>query len=177
MNERLFQTPKELIDPNVLQRLEANGAADRILRSQKRTLRSLVSENRAKRMAELAENGGDDHYLPVDMLSDVTGGIWSELDTVPVACDLYRRNLQRAHVELLTGFVEQEKPSSDLPDLCRGELRTILDRIYAVNDNCADRTTELHLRGIASRLGVLLDPRLVIPTELPRERVETARGD
>ena len=176
LNEKVFQTPMELIDPNILQRLEANGAADRILASQKRTLRSLVSEKRAKRMAELAENGSDDNYLPVDMLSDVTGGIWSELDTVPVACDLYRRNLQRAHVELLTGFVEQEKPSSDLPDLCRGELRNILDRIHAVNDNCADRTTELHLRGIASRLGVLLDPRRVVPTEMPRARVETASG-
>ena len=49
-----FKTPTSLITPDIIQRLEANGAADRILGGQTRLLGTLMSEDRLKRMAEQA---------------------------------------------------------------------------------------------------------------------------
>ncbi len=175
INDNAFQTPKELINLDVLQRLEADGVADRILGGQKRLLRSLISEQRIKRMAENAEMTEEEAYLPVELLADVTKGIWSELATSSIVIDLYRRNLQRAHVELLGKFVKQEAPSSDLPDICRGELRDVLDRIEAGEGKHGDRTTSLHLRGTAARIDALLDPRFAKPTNGAGGSGEVAR--
>ena len=122
---------------DILLRLEASGAPDRILSGQRRLLSSLIDETRIDRMSEHAERPKSDPYLPVEMMEDLTNGIWSELGSMPVEIDLYRRNLQRAHVDILADQIGEEPSStSDLPALARGELTSLLGVIsYALDGN------------------------------------------
>ncbi len=54
LNEHAFRTPASLIAPDILDRLESHGAAERILATQRSLLRVLVSKPRLDRMSELA---------------------------------------------------------------------------------------------------------------------------
>jgi len=160
LHANAFETPTQLLDDDVLLRLESSGAPDRILRGQRRLLSSLISEQRVDRMAEQAERA-DDAYQPVDMLHDLSHGIWRELVETPVDIDLYRRNLQRAHVDVLAEQLGDEAPdASDLPALSRGELAGLLDAITAALDRHVERTTRLHLADMQARIREHLNPLL-----------------
>ena len=163
--EHSFQTPHALLSDDILLRLESNGAPDRILAGQQRILESLLDDARIKRMAEHATRaeGEGETYLPVEMLHDVSTGIWSELDPSSAdTIDLYRRNLQRAHVALLAGrLTAEEATASDLPGLARGELTRILDAIGpAMAGNRFDETSALHLSDMQARIREHLNPLL-----------------
>ncbi|KAA3605461.1 MAG: DUF5117 domain-containing protein [Planctomycetota bacterium] len=159
-----FQTPPSLIQQDILLRLEASGVSDRILSSQKRLLSALIQESRVKRMAEgqtRLERPGDG-YSPLEMLQDLRTGIWSELQQRPVSVDLYRRNLQRAHVDLLLDQLGDEVPSSDLPALARGELRALAAAMQSklrAPGSIADQESLLHLEDLRDRIRQALDPQ------------------
>ena len=116
-----FETPTAFLDQDILGRLEANGAAKRILSANRRLLRSLINENRIDRMAEHTAAAGKDTYKPTDFLKDLRQGIWSELNAGQ-DIDLYRRQLQRVYIQVLGEAVEKKNSSSDLSALSRGEL-------------------------------------------------------
>ena len=160
LQEHAFRTPATLIDPAILLRLEAGGAPDRILSGQKRLLGALINGSRAKRMAEQAERLGPAAYPPLDLLRDLSRGIWSELSQEPVAIDLYRRNLQRAHVEVLADQLGSEFPDSDLPSLSRGELVALGDALanHLRRSAIGDEETRLHLADLEARIRQVLDP-------------------
>ena len=159
LNEHGFRVPDSLIQPDILLRLEASGAADRILSAQKRLLNSMVSEQRVKRMAEHATRFPDDAYLPVEMLEEIREEIWSELQADRVKIDLYRRNLQRAHVEALARFVKKETAETDLPALSRSELELVLEALRHHTHKAEDRTTQAHLKDQIARIMKLLDKK------------------
>jgi hypothetical protein len=154
-----FRTPSALVTPDIIQRLEATGAADRILSGQTRLLFSLMSENRIKRMAEHASRDPSHAYAPVQLMDDLNAGIFSELSESAVVIDLYRRNLQRAYVERLISEVKQERATSDVPALARGSLVKILDQAGASADKVKDETTRLHLADLRARIAQALEPR------------------
>lgn len=160
LNQHAFQTPEDLLAPGILRRLEASGAADRILGSQRRLLYVLIDDARCKRMAELANSSPKDAYLPIDMLADLRAGLWSELAGDAVEINLYRRNLQRAHIELLGFHANRTDAASDLPALARGELKTLLAAVKQAALKTKDRLSLLHLQDMESRIDRLLDPRL-----------------
>lgn len=168
LNKNAFQVPQSLIPEEVTLRLEPTGTADRILGAQRGILSSLISDGRVKRMSEHAErmkgktSADDPLYTAADMLADVRGGIWSELDANVVEVDLYRRNLQRAHVDLLATYVKQDNPSSDLPALCRAELEVLKSTIEGKVDS-ADDLTQAHLHQVLATITRALDPKVVEP--------------
>ncbi|HVY69267.1 MAG TPA: zinc-dependent metalloprotease [Verrucomicrobiae bacterium] len=154
-----FQTPTNLLDRAILARLESTGGADRVLASQRRLLNRLVNDRRVKRMAELAIHAQGAPYLPADLLTDLRAGIWSELRAGVVEIDLYRRDLQRAHTELLINQLNRDEASSDLPALARGELKSILTAVRSAESKARDRSTYLHLQDLAYRIDHALDPK------------------
>ncbi len=120
-----FTTNKKLIDPAITRRLEANGAANRILSSQRSILRSLINKDRVERMSEhvaMSENS-QNVYTPAEMLEDIRQGIWNTGKGSKV--DLYQRNLQRAHIEVLASKIKTTSDKSDLPALVRAQLKAI----------------------------------------------------
>ncbi|HEX9794092.1 MAG TPA: zinc-dependent metalloprotease, partial [Planctomycetota bacterium] len=165
LQENAFHAPASLIDPAITLRLEADGAADRILRGQSRILSSLMSDDRIKRMAEHATRDGVNAYRPVEMLRDVTSGIWAELGEADVKVDLYRRNLQRTHANLLAEKLEDPEVDSDMPGLSRGELKLLLEAVSAGLSRAADEETRAHLEDMKARIRQALDPRLEFEPE------------
>ena len=162
LNEHAFNVPGFLLEADVLRRLEADGAADRILGMQRSLLNSLMRSSRLGRMAEQAAvEPGDDAYLPIDLLVDLTDGIFSEIaDDGPAEVDLYRRNLQRAYVDMLIEQVKADSAPSDLPALARGELRRLADHLDGFgNPKGTAPTTRYHLQDLHARIVQALDPR------------------
>ena len=154
-----FQTPTNLIRPEILQRLEPSGAPDRILSSQRRLLATLLEDSRCKRMSEHANGSPGVSYLPSDLLNDLHAGIWNELSSEPLDIDLFRRNLQRAYVEMLGNHANRTDAASDLPALARSMLKGLMATINKVTFHAKDLITRAHLEDIAARIDRILDPR------------------
>ena len=95
LNEHAFRIPPALIAPDILDRLESHGSAQRILASQRSLLGVILNETRLDRMSELAARTPSSAYSPADLVKDLHAEIWSELKALPNEIDLYRRNLQR----------------------------------------------------------------------------------
>ncbi|MHC5063932.1 MAG: zinc-dependent metalloprotease [Planctomycetota bacterium] len=159
LQEHAFKTPEQLLDKDILFRLEASGAADRILNGQRRLLRSMVSDQRIKRMAENAAFTPEDAYLPNEMMADLRAGLWSELEGEDFSISLYRRNLQRAHIDILSDQINNEDSSTDLPALSRGDLESLLDLIGRKGSAASDNMTWMHLEDMRARILRALDPK------------------
>ncbi len=167
LNEHAFRTPTALLNPDILRRLEPNGAADRVLGAQAMLLRSLISEPRTKRMAEQSARDSKDAYEPAAMLADLREGIWSELKGDPVEIDLYRRNLQRTHLDILIGEINRDVPSSDLPALARAELTELARETFAASSKKAGPGAAVHLADVRARIRQALEPRAVVQPAAP----------
>ena len=160
LNQHAFQTPDYLLAPGILRRLEASGGADRVLSNQRRLLTVLIDDTRCKRMAELGNNSPGQAYLPVEMLNDLRTGIWSELSQEAVEINLYRRNLQRTHIEILGNHANRTDAASDLPALARGELKNLLSSVKSAEAKTKDKVSLLHLQDMQMRIDRILDPRV-----------------
>ncbi len=170
LNENAFSRPDLFLSDDILGRLEASGAATRVLMAQSGVLRSLLSSHRIKRMGELAE-GSEQAYTAAEMIRDVSDGIWSELAGGNPDIDLYRRNLQRAHVDLLAGMLEAKDPGSDMPALARGELTRLHADCVQYGSAAANETTRRHLEDVAARIKMALEKIQVQPTGGPATRI------
>jgi hypothetical protein len=161
LNEYAFDTPEMFLGADILSRIEASGAADRLLAAQSAVLGALIREDRIKRMGEIAAADPADAYPAVEMLGDLSAGIWSELSGGSTSVDLYRRNLQRAHVDLLAERLVSDDPASDLPALARGELTDLLASSQTALERGPDRTTQRHLQDIQARIELALERVMV----------------
>lgn len=154
-----FQTPTNLLRADILQRLEPGGAADRLLNGQRRLLATLLDDNRNKRMAENAARTEGGAFVPADLVRELRVGICSEIEDGPQPIDLYRRNLQRAFVEMLGTHANRNDTASDLPAAARAELKVLLDLIKKSVAKTNDTVTRAHLEDLAARIDRALDPR------------------
>ena len=111
-------------------------------------------------MAEIANGSAKNCYPPSEFLSDLRGGIWGELTAESSEINLHRRNLQRAHIELLAWHAGRTDAASDLPALARGELKALLKGVKTAVAKAKDRVTVLHLEDMEARIDRILEPRL-----------------
>jgi uncharacterized protein YbjQ (UPF0145 family) len=98
-----FRTPVNLLRPAILALIEPSGAAERLLQGQRQILSIIMDNGRLARLVNIQASAGKSGaaYTLGDMLADLHNGIWAELASKGVAPDLYRRNLQRAFIDLL----------------------------------------------------------------------------
>ncbi len=143
---RCFTTPADLLRPDILPRIEAAGAADRLLSSQTAVLNALLSETRARRMVDQCALSGGQGYTLDQTMEELRRGLWSELAAPRVVIDPYRRNLQRAYLQLLSARVLPESASpSELRPLSRGALVDTKAAVLQALNQTTDRPTRLHL--------------------------------
>lgn len=154
LNQHAFRVPDYLVAQDILERLEAYGAAERILSGQRSVLGSLLSEGRLKRMAEFAARNGDRAYSPLELLIDVDREIWSK----DVKLDLYRRNLQRAHLDQLISLLKADA-ASDVPALARGAIRSIRQSVESAMGDDDSPEVRLHAEDVLVRCVRALDPK------------------
>ncbi|MFZ4987357.1 MAG: zinc-dependent metalloprotease, partial [Blastocatellia bacterium] len=101
LNENAFATPTWMIKPEILRRIETDGTINRIRTTQQALLSQLLSSARFARLIEQEEIDRGT-YRAVDLLVDVRKGIWSEIGgRGTVRIDAFRRNLQRAYLDLM----------------------------------------------------------------------------
>lgn len=176
LDEHVFQTPEWMLEQDVLTRIEPTGSVERIRELQVRAVDNVLSPPRLQRLIEAGAVMGDDAYTLGEMLSDLRGSVWTELNTgEPI--DVYRRNLQRGYIErmgfLLTeeppeppaffrqffGFTAVDVSQSDIRPFARGELETLQNEIrQALRRGGTDRATRLHLEDALIRIDRILNP-------------------
>jgi uncharacterized protein DUF4953/uncharacterized protein DUF5117/uncharacterized protein DUF5118 len=95
-----FATPKALLDPDVLWRVAQTGTTLPLQGSNIGLLRKLINAPVFERMAK-ASSLGSGAYFGVDMLTDLSNGLFKELEASAPRIDSYRRELQRNYVTVL----------------------------------------------------------------------------
>jgi hypothetical protein len=98
-----FRTPTEILKPSLLALIEPTGTEERVLAGHRSLLNILLNNARLERLVNTAAlaGAGEKPYLLSEMAADLRRGIWSELDAARVKTDVYRRNLERAYIEVM----------------------------------------------------------------------------
>jgi hypothetical protein len=107
LNERAFAGPGRLLDPEVLLRIKPEGGSNILHGSNLKLLAQLVDPGVFQRLAEAPQlRGHSDGYAGVDLLADLSDGLFAELGGRTVEVAVYRRELQRGFVSLLTTLAQ-----------------------------------------------------------------------
>jgi Met-zincin/Domain of unknown function (DUF5117)/Domain of unknown function (DUF5118) len=181
--DNALATPAWLIDPEILRRIEANGALTRIRSAQNSVLNQLLNDQRFSRLIEQQTLDGTAAYTAAELLSTVRKGVWKELDGTTVKIDAYRRNLQNAYLELvntkLNGTTAAAAPaaagggrggrggpaakSDDERPFYRAELRALNASLTTAIAKANDHDTKAHLEGAKDQIAKILDPKFLPP--------------
>lgn len=170
----VFDTPKWMIDTEILRRFESAGTVERLRREQVRAVDQLLDFYRLGRLIEAEAMLGDETYTIAELFDDMYSGIWSELRRArPI--DVYRRNLQRGHIESLHRLMTEElQPMSprfrrfadwtyvdvsqtDIPAMARAELKRIKANADRAASRTNDRMTKVHLEDISEKISDMLE--------------------
>lgn len=166
LNGAVFATPEWAVRTEVLRRVEPTGGLSRVLTLQRSVLTALLNAARLARLEEQEALDGPQTYKPTEFLADLREGLFGELSLAAPKISPYRRNLQRAYLDMLDERLNPRTGSvaaDDTKALFRGELRSI-DALAAARMSVAgDRITGLHLREMRDRIAQILDPRLTRP--------------
>ncbi|MGH7658168.1 MAG: zinc-dependent metalloprotease, partial [Gemmatimonadales bacterium] len=171
LREQAFETPRWLLNEEILSRIEYTGAMERMRALQVGRLQQLLDPSRMQRLSEAAAFDPDSAYTLRAMMEDLREAVWSEVQDGDVVGP-FRRNLQRGHVErlgwLLTDEASVDGPffgggapvnvsQSDIQAAARAELVAIRG-LAAGQTGIRDAATRMHLRDIVARIDHLLDP-------------------
>ena len=175
LNDNAFATPTWAIDRDILRRIEPLGELSRIRNAQNAVLTNLLSSARFARLVEQEAIDGASAYSPVEFLADVRKGVWKELDAPQVKVDAYRRNLQRAYLDLVNNKLNgatQTLPaglpasmagmfatSGDERPLYRAELKSLNVSLGAALAKTTDRASKAHIEAARDQIAKILDPK------------------
>jgi hypothetical protein len=166
LNDNVFVTPTWILNPEILRRIEPNGALTRVRAAQQVILAQLMSPARFARLIEQEAMDGDKAYRAVDFLADLRKGIWGEANVATVApkIDAYRRNLQRAYLELMNDKLNgRAAVNDDQRPFIRGELRALNADVAKAMVRATDRATRMHLEDVKDQIAKILDPKFTPP--------------
>ncbi len=158
LQKQLFDTPKWLIDADILMRAENSGNMERISGIQRRTISLLLNTGRLLRMVENEALNGAQAYTPVELIDQIERAVFNDLITGNVN-DVYRRNLQKALIEEYVKVLKANDARislTDIPSLIKGSLRSI-QTIAEQKVKGSDRVTMLHAMDILDRIETILD--------------------
>jgi hypothetical protein len=174
LNTNAFATPMWAVDKEILRRIEPVGELNRIRNAQNSILNNLLSSARFARLVEQQALDGDAAYSPAEFLADVRSGVWTELSAPQVTIDAYRRNLQRAYLDIANnklnaqatpvpqglprGFGALFITSGDERAFYRSELRAISSAANAALAKTSDRATRVHLEAVRDQVNKILNP-------------------
>lgn len=173
--ENAFEVPEMFLDEDILWRIEARGAVDRIRDSQASLFGTLLQPAKLNTLVEYEALTGGDTYTLGEYMDDMRDAVWSELDNGSVAVNIYRRNLQRAFLDR----VDQElNPSdqqlqreqaiaqflprpprwgNDVRAMLRAELQAIDGMAQRALSRAADDMTRVHLQDVRAEIAEILE--------------------
>ena len=155
LNENVFTTPEWLLDADILRRIEAAGAIERVKGLQASVLAGTMNPGAMSRLSEQAAFD-DDAYSLLEIWSEVYSN--SSIDT-------YRRALQREYISYIANVFETDSygfgssavdvKDSDIRPALRAELVQLKADIN--RSNIRERDTSAHLSDITARINEILD--------------------
>jgi hypothetical protein len=74
---------------------------------------------------------------------------------------LYRRNLQRSYIDMLSANIKTPAVNSDLPAYSRAELEAIRALIRKTDVSRTQPVVQMHLKDLTARITRALDPHPV----------------
>jgi hypothetical protein len=155
-----LSTPRDLLLPEILHRIEPSGAADRVLNTQRLVLANLLSEARIKRLEDQEAADRGTAYPVLELVATLQGGVWGELSQPQPVVDVYRQNLQRAYLELMKGRLSGEAASrTSLRAIGVGSLRELAKQIDTALPRVQDRVTAMHLRQSRKDIERIVNPK------------------
>lgn len=162
LNKHAFTTPYWLLNQEILSRIEATGAIERVQNLQTRALNNLLDMKRLKRMVSNQQMNGGEAYTAVELMDDLRKGIFSELYSGRVT-DAYRRNLQRSYVDASSAYLQklkgkdnEEVLKSDIIALMRGEMERLKKDLSTRKNNVSDSLTRYHWNDLIARIDAAL---------------------
>lgn len=170
LQSQLFNTPQWLIDQNIFNKFESDGAIDRIRGVQVNTLNNLLDFGRMARLMENEEVNRSSAYGLLEMMQDLRKGVFNELPK-GLTIDRYRRNLQRAYVERLEFIMKNEQPrrrfggsnidvvQSDIRPIVRAELKQLMNEAKKATTLTDDTLSKIHLEDLVERMDMILNPK------------------
>ena len=175
LNDEVFTTPKYLISPSILSRIESDGNISRLAGAQGRALNALLSNAKLQRMVEYEAHAPTKStvYTVGEMLTDVRRGLFKEIYSgQPV--DAYRRRLQTVYLESMATKIKPpagpvnpillllgEGPANvrDFRGLLKDEMRVLDRELASAVGRTGDRTTRAHLQDARDQIREMLDPK------------------
>ena len=175
LNEQGFSTPTWMLDDNILRKIEAAGAVERVSNAQTNILNNVLDAGRMARLIEAQAMLGNKTYTLTEMMSDLRGGIWSELNAGK-SIDTYRRSLQRGYLERMAYLMKDQEQTpaasrfarsgtqvdvsqSDIRPVVRGELIALQRQIRSSLPKAKDTMTKYHLQDALVRIDNILNPK------------------
>jgi hypothetical protein len=172
LNKQLFATPTWMLDDKIISRIGDFGALERIRGIQVTSLNGILEWGRLGRVIENEAINGNNAYKITELFDDLRKGIWTELPTGKTI-DVYRRSLQRAHIERLELLLTGNEPNlpaqfrafagpqinasqSDIRPMARAELKTLQSQIKGAIGRTSDRMSKLHLEDALARIEKIL---------------------
>ena len=155
-----FTTPRTMLAPTILNRIEPAGVMARVLNGQIFMLSSLLSESRLRRMMDKEAMPTGPAYTVSQLVGDLQNGIWSELDMPAPAVDLYRRNLQRGYLQSLKPRLTSDTAAqSEFRPVVMAALRQLQPKVNVSLAKAKDAATIVHLRDCKNEIENLLNPK------------------
>jgi hypothetical protein len=159
LDKHLFNTPKWMIDENILRRIEPDGNLSRIRGLQQRSLGILFNTGRLNRMIENEALNGN-VYSAGELFKDTKNSIFSEIKS-GAKIDPYRRNLQRVYVNQMANLLMDKSTNgsmSDIHALARGTLASLKKQL--AKKKFGDSINDMHLMDLKSRVSDVLEGKV-----------------
>lgn len=174
LSDNALATPTWAIDKDILRKIEPIGVLNRIRNSQNSVLNNLMSSTRFARMIEQETLDGSAAYSAGEFLGDLRKGVFTEFDAPSPVIDAYRRNIQRAYLDIANnklnapaqaapqglpaGFQAMFISSGDERAYYRAELKAISASASAAYARSKDKATKAHLDAVRDQISKILNP-------------------
>lgn len=177
LNKQLFTTPSWLINKDIFDKTGIN-AISTIGGLQDNVLNRLLGTRNLSKLIDAEAAEGSNAYSITDLLSDLKKGIWSELPGRG-RIDVYRRNLQKSYVNILSGLLARQGggsaagvitivlgggsasniDNSDIRSVVRAHLSSLRSEVRAASTAVNDSMTRYHLQDVVDRINKALNPK------------------
>ena len=172
-----FRKPVEILKPEILSLIEPTGTPERVLAAQRGLLEGVMNNARMARL--VAQEGlaapGTKPYRLSEMLADLRRGVWQEVYSGKGEADIYRRNLQRAYLDIANAKLNPPAvaapagmpaafaaflapPPGEAKALLRSELIDLDAQIARALPKASSREMKAHLTDARAQIRRILDP-------------------
>ncbi len=178
LNKQVFETPKWILDQNVLSKINPEQGVEALKSIQENTLNNIFAGDRLVRIMETSSQNNNNFSLD-DLFQETKQSIFSEVKSKK-NIDIYRRNLQKVYTEKLisllnpgsasVSFIPQgatygyetrtvDLKKTDIPSLSRAYLESLKNEIKASLPLINDKISKYHLQDLVFRIENAVNPK------------------